>query len=134
LPKNLGKGDNRIIRHGWIEDLAAIYGEAVMTVAPLRYGAGLKGKVGESLCRGVPMVGTPVAFEGYGFGDDQEIIQADCAVEIAKSILNVYSNKKVWEGLRERGRILVLETLGTQQITADLRGALDSLTALDEDS
>ena len=134
LPKNLGKGDNRIIRHGWIEDLAAIYGEAVMTVAPLRYGAGLKGKVGGSLCRGVPMVGTPVAFEGYGFGDDQEIIQADCAVEIAKSILNVYSNKKVWEGLRERGRILVLETLGTQQITADLRGALDSLTALDEDS
>lgn len=39
---------------GYVETLGEIYGQARLTIAPLRYGAGLKGKVLDSLAAGLP--------------------------------------------------------------------------------
>ncbi len=46
--------DPRLRVLGWVEDLHALLGSVRMTIAPLAYGAGLKGKVGDSLAAGVP--------------------------------------------------------------------------------
>jgi len=128
LPEDLGSGDDRVVRHGWVEDLAPLYDRVRLTVAPLRYGAGLKGKVGESLCRGVPMVGTTVAFEGYDLGADTDRVVADDAAGLAAAILDVHDDEGAWAGLAERGRALVLDTLGESRIADAVDSALRSLT------
>lgn len=51
---------------GFVDDLDALYASAAAVVAPLWVGAGVKFKVVEALVRGVPVVGTAVAFEGIG--------------------------------------------------------------------
>lgn len=56
---------------GPVDSVDAFYGRVSMTVAPIRLGGGIKVKVIESLARGVPVVGTPFALDGFppGFAD-----------------------------------------------------------------
>ena len=124
LPNDIGKDESRIIRHGWVEDLATLYDSIKLTIAPLRYGAGLKGKVGESLCRGIPVVGTTIAFEGYDLGADQDSILADDAEGLAEAVLRVYRDHELWSVLSKRGRKHVLDTPGEQHVANDLTDAL----------
>ena len=49
---------------GWVEDLTDEFGAARAFLAPLRYGAGTKGKITTALARGVPTVTTPIGAEG----------------------------------------------------------------------
>ncbi|WP_173577336.1 Hint domain-containing protein [Acetobacter fallax] len=49
---------------GHAPDLDTMFSEVRLSVSPLRFGAGIKGKVLESFARGVPCVMTPVAAEG----------------------------------------------------------------------
>jgi glycosyltransferase involved in cell wall biosynthesis len=49
---------------GHVKDLAECFGHTRISVAPLRYGAGLKGKVAMAMSYGVPVVGTSCAAEG----------------------------------------------------------------------
>jgi len=53
-----------VVLEGFVDDLDALLSETRLTVAPLRYGAGLKGKIATSIGVGVPCVGTSIAFEG----------------------------------------------------------------------
>lgn len=66
---------------GFVERVADAFDAMRVSVAPLRYGAGLKGKVGESLAHGVPCIGTTCAFEGFG-----EALRADCAADDAAAL------------------------------------------------
>ena len=52
---------------GYIKDLTEIFDRVRLTVAPLNFGAGIKGKVIESLAAGIPCVCTPLAAEGLDF-------------------------------------------------------------------
>ena len=49
---------------GYVEDIEPLFRNALFSIAPLRYGAGLKGKVATSLSYGIPVIGTTIAFEG----------------------------------------------------------------------
>ena len=53
--------------HGYVSDerLLELYGRASCAVVPLRFGAGVKGKVLEAIQYGVPLVTTSVGAEGY---------------------------------------------------------------------
>ncbi|MCL5267267.1 MAG: glycosyltransferase [Bacteroidetes bacterium] len=101
--------DNILIR-GYVRDLSQYYGNCRVCVAPLRYGAGLKGKVVEALSYGVPMVTTSIGIEGMGLHDRSEVMVADDPNEMADKIVQVYSNKEVWEQISARGRAAMEKT------------------------
>jgi glycosyltransferase involved in cell wall biosynthesis len=75
---------------GAVEDLDAEFAQTRLTVAPLRYGAGLKGKVIESLAAGVPCVGTSIAYEGMVLPPALVGCIADTPQRIAKALLRLY--------------------------------------------
>ncbi|MFC1524243.1 glycosyltransferase [Thermodesulfobacteriota bacterium] len=58
-----------VIIDGFVEDVAEVYDTCRIFIAPLRYGAGLKGKVAGALARGVPCVLSPFAAEGFSLED-----------------------------------------------------------------
>ncbi|WP_185467443.1 MULTISPECIES: glycosyltransferase family 4 protein [unclassified Synechococcus] len=92
---------------GYVEDLTTIYNQVRAFIAPLRYGAGLKGKVGQSMSYGVPVVGTSVAFEGFGVIDRKQGLIANSPEEFAAAVVEVYSHPELWQTISEDGQKLV---------------------------
>jgi glycosyltransferase involved in cell wall biosynthesis len=72
-------------------------------LVPLRYGAGLKGKLGESLSYGLPAVTTSTGAEGFGLTDGVEALIADEPQAFAATVIRAYGEKDLWERLAEQG-------------------------------
>ncbi len=82
---------------GFVDELQPVFDSARLTVAPLRYGAGLKGKVALSLANGVPCVGTAVAYEGFA-EDNADLMQvADDPKAMAKRITALLTDGARWK-------------------------------------
>ena len=73
------------------EELNELYNDVKMTIAPLRYGAGIKGKVIEAASKGVPMVTTSVGAEGLT-GYEEFLIVTDDPIKMAELIIKLYNN------------------------------------------
>jgi GT2 family glycosyltransferase len=112
---------------GFVPDLDPIWSSIRISVAPLRFGAGVKGKVCMSLSYGVPVVCTPVAAEGMGLRDGHEVLIGSTPRELADQVLRVYQDEQLWKDLSTNGMRLVEEEFSTatnrariQQYLADV--------------
>jgi len=94
--------DDIVIR-GFVEDLSDIFNRCRLSVAPIRYGAGVKGKVITSLSYGVPCVATPAAVEGSGLVHDEHVVVAENAEEMAEMIQRLYGDQHLWNRLSQAG-------------------------------
>ncbi|HUO49369.1 MAG TPA: glycosyltransferase, partial [Acidimicrobiales bacterium] len=101
---------------------------ARVSVAPLRYGAGMKGKVGEALAAGLPVVLTQMAAEGMGLVHEQHALIADTAQEFAAAVARLHTDRELWERLREGGRIHLESHFGVDRMRAELPGLLAPAT------
>lgn len=88
---------------GFVEDLDPLLRGCRVSVAPLRYGAGLKGKVGTTLQAGLPTVATDIAAEGMGLADGVEVLIANTPVEIADAVVRLYTDDALWRALSQAG-------------------------------
>lgn len=84
-----------IIFKGFVSDdeLAELYATSRMVVVPLRYGAGVKGKVVEAIYNGLPIVTTSVGAEGIK-GVEEVLCVEDDATTFAEQIVNLYDNNQ----------------------------------------
>src|SRR6185312_13592978 len=73
---------------GFLPSMEAELAGRRISIAPLRFGAGLKGKVGESLAAGVPVVGTTIAAEGFA-RPERGMLIADTAAEFADAMMRL---------------------------------------------
>ena len=88
---------------GHVPDLSDFYNRIRLTVAPLRYGAGAKGKVVSSLCHGVPVVASPIAAEGMDVVHGRDILIAGSQSEWIRHLKSAYCNAAVWMELSQQG-------------------------------
>ncbi len=95
--------NERIIVTGMVSDLVPWFDRARVFVAPLRYGAGIKGKLIQSLAHGVPSVATNIAAEGIGLTSGREALIADDVNDIISAIITLYDKKSSWENMQSRG-------------------------------
>jgi glycosyltransferase involved in cell wall biosynthesis len=82
----------RVVAMGHVPDLDGLFDEIRLTVAPLRFGAGLKGKVLQSLAAGIPCVCTTIAAEGMDLPADLAGLVGQNAEELAALILRLHNN------------------------------------------
>ena len=94
---NLASED--VIVHGYIEDLSNFLDSMKVSVAPLRYGAGIKGKIGSSMAVGLPVVANQLAIEGMGLDHDKNVLVSDDPLIFANNIISVYKDNVLWTGL-----------------------------------
>ena len=92
-----------IVVHGFIEDLNGLLDQMRLSVAPLRYGAGVKGKVGTSLAAGLPSVLSDVAAEGMQLLDGEHVLVANDSGSMAQAIVRLYSDRALWQAVSESG-------------------------------
>ncbi|MDV3255755.1 MAG: glycosyltransferase [Lysobacter sp.] len=107
-PRILALGDTPgVVVHGHVPDLAPLLGRTRVSVAPLRYGAGVKGKVNQAMAHGVPVVATSCAVEGMHVNPGVDVMVADDAGGFADAVLRVHGDETLWEQLSGNGRINV---------------------------
>ena len=94
---------------GHVPDLSSVLQRLRLTVAPLRYGAGLKGKVLTSLAAGLPCVATPCAVEGMGLPGTMDAMIASSAVDFATEILRLHENESHNAFMAAEGRKFIEE-------------------------
>jgi len=95
-----------VIVEGFVESLDDVFENCRIFVAPLLSGAGIKGKVLESMSYGVPSVLTPVAAEATGLSNGISAVIAETPEEWADAIVDLYENKKKWQVISENALTL----------------------------
>jgi len=78
------------------EELRLRYTKARVAIAPLRFGAGVKGKVIEAMAHGVPCVTTTTGAQGLDAGADNALRVGDTPEEQAQMILNLLADDETW--------------------------------------
>jgi glycosyltransferase involved in cell wall biosynthesis len=88
---------------GFIESVEPIFEEVRISVAPLRYGAGVKGKINQSMSLGLPVVSTSIGAEGMGLEHEIDVLIGDDAEAFAAAVIRLYSDKHLWSKLQGAG-------------------------------
>jgi O-antigen biosynthesis protein len=92
---------------GWVEDLQPLIDGARVMAAPLRFGAGMKGKITQSLGAGLPVVTTPTGAEGLGAADGHELLIADEPEALAERIVRLCTDDDLWRRMSGAGQGVV---------------------------
>ena len=112
---------------GYVEDLPSLLAGLRLTVAPLRYGAGLKGKVLTSLAAGLPCVSTPCAVEGMNLPADFGSMVAPTAAEFAATILRLYSDEDENDSLAKAGIAFIRDNFSASRIDHLMEGVVKNV-------
>jgi GT2 family glycosyltransferase/glycosyltransferase involved in cell wall biosynthesis len=122
---------NGIVVHGHVPDLDALLDRTRINLAPLRYGAGVKGKIGQSMARGLPVVATTCAVEGMHLCHGQDVLVGDDAATFANAVLRLYDDSPLWQLLSQRGQDHIRRHFSHDAARTVLRELLGALPARD---
>jgi GT2 family glycosyltransferase/glycosyltransferase involved in cell wall biosynthesis len=96
-----GKAGVKVL--GFVETVDEFFGQIRASVAPLRYGAGAKGKVAASLALGTPCVSTMIGAEGMGLTPGVDVLVSDDPKGFARHILAMLEDENRWNDVRQAG-------------------------------
>ncbi len=85
---------------GFVPDVTDFFISNKMNIAPLRYGAGVKGKIGQSFEYYLPVVTTSIGAEGMKLVDRENALINDTPEGFAANIIALYSDKDLWKHLQ----------------------------------
>jgi glycosyltransferase involved in cell wall biosynthesis len=92
---------------GFVDQIENLIQQTRISIAPLLYGAGTKGKVIQSLSLGIPVVASSIGVEGTGLENNENVLVADTPHDMAQKIVLLYNNKSLWESLQKKGKQFV---------------------------
>jgi glycosyltransferase involved in cell wall biosynthesis len=114
---------------GWAEDAKHVMQQARVCLAPLRFGAGIKGKLAEAMFCGTPNVTTNIGTEGMNMGYDWSGLttdlcvfgnQEDSSVNFANQAVQLYQDEALWQQKQENGYQLIKSNFDKEKIQANL--------------
>jgi glycosyltransferase involved in cell wall biosynthesis len=88
---------------GFVADVEPIFDRARVSVAPLRFGAGVKGKVNQSMSFGVPSVVTSIAAEGMYLTHGENAMIADQPESFADAVVRLLTSPELWHKVSKNG-------------------------------
>ena len=89
--------------HGHVPDITPWLEGCRIGVVPLRFGAGVKGKINHAMAHGQPVVATTLAAEGMHLEDGRDVLLADDAAAFAAQVLRLYRDEALWQRLAANG-------------------------------
>ena len=111
---------------GHVPDLTPYLDSCRLSISPLRYGAGVKGKVSHAMSHGLPVVATTASIEGMHLTPGTDVLVANDPEAFVGAIVRAYHDEELWTALSEGGR----ENTRRHFSRDVARGALSRLVAL----
>ena len=112
---------------GWVPEVTPYLRDALISIAPLRYGAGVKGKIAEAIAAGVPVVTTPIGAEGMAMVDGTHALIATAPEDFARAIARLHDDSALWEHIATAAPAHLDAVVGRGAARAGLREALGRL-------
>ena len=120
---------NGVQFHGFVKNLEPWLNRCRLAIAPLRYGAGVKGKVNMSMSHGQPVVATPAAVEGLFSRPGEDILVAQSEQEFAAQVVRLYQDEQLWNRISVAGLENVRKYFSVETAQRSLQGLLQSLNS-----
>jgi len=98
-------GRDGVVIAGWVPELSSLLDAHRVSIAPLRFGAGMKGKVAEALAAGLPVVTTSIGAEGMDLIHGETAMIADSAEAFADAVVRLCSDAHLHQRLSKSGRL-----------------------------
>ena len=118
---------NNIEVTGYVPETLPYLQKSWISIAPLRFGAGMKGKVGEAMAAGIPVVTTDFGAQGLDVRNGEQLLIATTADEYAEQIndLIVDSDKRKYIG--NQGLLFIESHYSTQAVSIILEEFINKL-------
>ncbi|MDR2548601.1 MAG: glycosyltransferase [Desulfobulbus sp.] len=111
---------------GFVADLTPVLAEMRLGVAPLRFGAGIKGKVALTMGAGIPCICSPIAAEGMGIDHGCAFLLAETEADYIEKTVRLYQDAGLWETLSKAGASLIQERFGLDACKSRLAQILEA--------
>jgi len=102
-PEVIALASEDVVITGLQPDVRPYFDSVKLSIAPLRFGAGMKGKVNQSMGLGVPVVATSIAVEGMALTSRQDILIADTPEDFANALVDLYESEELWNRISRNG-------------------------------
>lgn len=112
---------------GFVKDLEPLFCRSRLFMAPLRFGSGIKVKVLNTMCRGVPVVTTSVGAEGIAAEHLVHLTINDDAVGMVNSILNLIDDEESWSNIEQQSRQLIRDRYTWVKVLGFMVSEIDGL-------
>ena len=101
---------------GFVESTHPYLSTSDVSVAPLRFGGGIKGKICEAMAHGLPVVTTPVGAEGFGFNGGSDILIAHDTQTFADAVISLWTDSALYTHVRRNGWNRINERYSTSAV------------------
>jgi len=132
----LHQPDKGFIIKGRTQDALETLGNYRVNLAPLRFGAGIKGKIADGFIARTPCVTTPIGSEGMGFVHSEAKPQAGLVTETINNeqqfiqyAVDLYKNESLWQQCSDSAPTLIQQQFNKQQHSKYFIKRLDDLMA-----
>ena len=115
---------------GYVPETAPHLESAYISVAPLRYGGGMKGKVGEAMSYGLPVVTTSFGAEGFGLLPGRDLLVGDTPEHFAEQVLALLKDPALYDRVARSGYDFIEENYSISAVDRLLDSTLDRLMQL----
>jgi GT2 family glycosyltransferase len=114
-----------LVFQGRVADLAPWLENCLASLAPLRFGAGVKGKINMAMSHGVPVVATALAVEGMYLRDGVDVLVAEDMKEFAVAVRRLQDDPELWQTLSAEGMENIRQHFSIEAAAATLQRALE---------
>jgi len=116
-----------IIVTGYVPDVSDYFDHCRVAVAPLRYGAGVKGKITHTMSYGIPTVTTAIGAEGMNLTNEVDILIADDPKEFADKVISLYTDERFWRVISENSLKNIGKYYNFEVVRGKVKFILDKL-------
>lgn len=123
--KDLARDGVEVI--GFVPDVKPFLDRSYVSIAPLRYGGGMKGKIGEAMAHGLPVVTTSVGIEGFGLTPNANVLVGDTPQAFAKRTCDLLRDASLFESIRRSGWSFMKERFSQEAVATRVDAIFDRL-------
>lgn len=121
-----GLANEQVHPKGFVANIEDAYDSHRVFVAPLRSGAGIKGKVLSALASGIPCVLSPTAAEGIGLRNGHDCFIAETRDQWADAIEQLLKDDNLWTKIADNAQTYMRESYSFAQGRARMRAAFEA--------
>jgi glycosyltransferase involved in cell wall biosynthesis len=117
---------------GFVPDVEPYLDSSYVSIAPLRYGGGMKRKIGDAMAHGLPVVTTSIGIEGFGLTPFANVLVGDTPQDFAKMTCDLLREASLYERIRRSGWSFMKERFSQQAVAERVDAIFSHLTDFPE--